>query len=58
MASKLETFTQRARTVLQFAQEEAELMHLDTIGTEHVLLGLVREEQRSQDRCRRCPQPF
>ena len=44
MASNLEAFTQRAQRVLQLAQEEAELMHLNYIGTEHVLLGLVREE--------------
>jgi ATP-dependent Clp protease ATP-binding subunit ClpA len=39
-----ERFTERARQVLVLAQEEARgLMH-NYIGTEHILLGLVREE--------------
>ncbi len=44
MANKLERFTQRARRVLSFAQEEAERLHHGYIGTEHLLLGLIREE--------------
>ena len=44
MASKLERFTQRARRVLQLAQEEAERLSHNYIGTEHVLLGIVKEE--------------
>ena len=43
MANKLERFTQRARRVLSFAQEEAERLHHGYIGTEHLLLGLIRE---------------
>jgi ATP-dependent Clp protease ATP-binding subunit ClpC len=43
MSSKLERFTQHARTVLQFAQEEAVRMRHNYIGTEHLLIGLVRE---------------
>ena len=43
MAGKLDRFTQRARRVLTLAQEEAERMNHNYIGTEHLLLGLVRE---------------
>ncbi len=45
MASKLERFTKRARRVLQLAQEEAEQMSHNYGGTEHVLIGLTREEK-------------
>ncbi len=44
MSNKLERFTQRARRVLSLAQEEAERMRHAYIGTEHLLLGLMREE--------------
>ena len=44
MSNKLERFTQRARRVLSLAQEEAEKMRHAYIGTEHLLLGLMREE--------------
>jgi ATP-dependent Clp protease ATP-binding subunit ClpC len=44
MANKLDRFTQRARRVLAFAQEEAERLNHSYIGTEHLLLGLIREE--------------
>jgi ATP-dependent Clp protease ATP-binding subunit ClpC len=40
----MERFTQRARRVLSLAQEEAERMQHSYIGTEHLLLGLIREE--------------
>ncbi|MCA9913449.1 MAG: NDP-hexose 4-ketoreductase, partial [Anaerolineae bacterium] len=40
----MERFTQRARRVLSLAQEEAERLQHGTIGTEHLLLGLMREE--------------
>ena len=36
-------FTERARKVLQLAQEEAQRFNHNYIGTEHLLLGLVRE---------------
>jgi ATP-dependent Clp protease ATP-binding subunit ClpC len=36
-------FTERARKVLHLAQEEAQRLHHNYIGTEHLLLGLVRE---------------
>ncbi|MFH1963813.1 MAG: ATP-dependent Clp protease ATP-binding subunit [bacterium] len=38
-----ERFTERARRVLGLAQEEAKRLGHDYVGTEHVLLGLVRE---------------
>ncbi|NDJ85654.1 MAG: AAA family ATPase, partial [Chloroflexi bacterium] len=44
MPNKMERFTQRARRVLSLAQEEAERMQHSYIGTEHLLLGLMREE--------------
>ncbi len=44
MSNKMERFTQRARKVLSLAQEEAERMQHAHIGTEHLLLGLMREE--------------
>ncbi|MCH9036021.1 MAG: AAA family ATPase [Chloroflexi bacterium] len=37
-------FSERARTVLDFAQEEARNFNHHYIGTEHILLGLVREQ--------------
>ena len=44
MSNKMERFTQRARRVLSLAQEEAERMQHAHIGTEHLLLGLMREK--------------
>jgi ATP-dependent Clp protease ATP-binding subunit ClpC len=38
-----EKFTDRARRVVVWAQEEAGTLNHDFIGTEHILLGLVRE---------------
>jgi ATP-dependent Clp protease ATP-binding subunit ClpC len=38
-----ERFTDRARRVVVLAQEEARLLKHNYIGTEHLLLGLVRE---------------
>lgn len=40
-----ERFTHRARRVLVLAQEEARLLNHGFIGTEHILLGLIREEE-------------
>ena len=40
-----ERFTERAKKVLTLAQEEAERSHHSYIGTEHLLLGLLREEK-------------
>ena len=40
---RFDKFTQRARKVLSLAQEEAQRFNHNYIGTEHILLGLVRE---------------
>ena len=42
--SGMERFTQRARRVLTLAHQEAERMRQNYIGTEHLLLGLIKEE--------------
>jgi ATP-dependent Clp protease ATP-binding subunit ClpC len=36
-------FTDRARRVVVLAQDEARLLNHDYLGTEHLLLGLIRE---------------
>jgi ATP-dependent Clp protease ATP-binding subunit ClpA len=43
MADRFEKFTERARKVLQYAQEEADRLNHNYIGTEHLLLGIARE---------------
>src|SRR3954453_11300109 len=43
MADRFDKFTERARKVLSLAQEEAQRFQHNYIGTEHLLLGLVRE---------------
>jgi ATP-dependent Clp protease ATP-binding subunit ClpC len=40
----MDSFTQRARRVLSLATQEAERMRHGTVGTEHLLLGLIQEE--------------
>jgi hypothetical protein len=40
-----ERFTERARQVVVLAQEEARAIKHNYIGTEHILLGLLREEE-------------
>src|ERR1022692_784172 len=40
-----ERFTDRARSVVVLAQEEARLLNHNYIGTEHLLLGLIRESE-------------
>ncbi len=44
MVNKFDRFTKRARRVLALAQEEAQRLNHNYIGTEHLLLGLIREE--------------
>jgi len=44
MASRFDKFSERARHVLTLAQEEAQRRHHTFIATEHILLGLLREE--------------
>jgi ATP-dependent Clp protease ATP-binding subunit ClpC len=39
-----ERFTDRARRVVVLAQEDARLLHHNYIGTEHILLGLLHEQ--------------
>jgi hypothetical protein len=41
---RFDGFTDRARKVLTLAQDEAQRFHHNYIGTEHILLGLVREK--------------
>ena len=41
-----ERFTDRARRVVVLAQEEAKMLNHNYIGTEHILLGLIREGDR------------
>ena len=43
MPSRFEKFSERARRVLSLANEEAQRFNHNYIGTEHILLGLVRE---------------
>jgi ATP-dependent Clp protease ATP-binding subunit ClpC len=44
VTDNFEKFTQRARRVLKLAQENAEQLGHNYIGTEHLLLGLLEEE--------------
>jgi ATP-dependent Clp protease ATP-binding subunit ClpC len=44
VAGKIDRFNQRARRVLQIANDEAERLSHNYIGTEHLLLGIVKEE--------------
>ncbi|MGH2453992.1 MAG: Clp protease N-terminal domain-containing protein, partial [Anaerolineales bacterium] len=38
-----ERFTERARRVIILAQEEAKRLNHSAVGTEHILLGIIRE---------------
>jgi len=40
---RLDKFTERAKKVLVYAQDEATRFNHNYIGTEHLLLGLLRE---------------
>jgi ATP-dependent Clp protease ATP-binding subunit ClpC len=40
-----ERFTDRARRVVVFAQDEAKMLNHNYIGTEHLLLGLIHEDE-------------
>ena len=44
------TFTERVRKVLAMAREEAARLHHEYVGTEHILLGLIREGEGSRHR--------
>lgn len=43
MSNMYERFTDRARKVMQLANQEAQRFNHEYIGTEHILLGLVKE---------------
>jgi len=43
-SARFDKFTERARRVLTFAHEEATRFNHNYIGTEHILLGLIRED--------------
>jgi ATP-dependent Clp protease ATP-binding subunit ClpC len=45
VGSVFERFTDKARRVVVLAQKEARMLNHNYIGTEHILLGLVREEE-------------
>ena len=45
MGSRFEKFSERARRVLSLAQDEAQRFNHNYIGTDHILLGLVRETE-------------
>ena len=40
-----ERFTDRTRRVVVHAQEEARMLNHNYIGTEHILLGLIDEDE-------------
>src|SRR5687768_8240494 len=42
-------FTERVRKVLALAREEAARLHHEYVGTEHMLLGLIREREGVAD---------
>ncbi len=42
---RVERFTDQAKNALYLAREEAEYYKHNSIGMEHLLLGLVREEE-------------
>jgi len=44
MGNKFETFTPSSRYILSLAEEEAESLQHTTIGTPHILLGMIRSE--------------
>src|ERR1700709_2200073 len=50
-----ERFTERARQVVVLAQDEARALKHNYIGTEHILLGLLREEERTAARVPESP---
>ena len=45
VGGRFEKFSERARRVLSIAQDEAQRFNHNYIGTEHILLGLVRENE-------------
>ncbi len=47
MADRFDKFSQHARRVLTYAQQESQTLGHDFIGAEHLLLGLLRDEESS-----------
>lgn len=45
MTSRFERFSERARQVLSYAQEEASVFNHNYVGTEHLLLGVLRDPE-------------
>jgi ATP-dependent Clp protease ATP-binding subunit ClpC len=45
LGGMFERFTNRARHVVVLAQEEARMLNHNYIGTEHILLGLINEDE-------------
>lgn len=45
LVKTFERYTDRARRVVVLAQEEARLLNHNYIGTEHILLGLIHEDE-------------
>lgn len=43
--NRFDKFTERARKALSLSQEEAQRLQHNYIGTEHLLLGLIREDE-------------
>jgi ATP-dependent Clp protease ATP-binding subunit ClpC len=43
--NRFDKFTERARKSLSLSQEEAQRLQHNYIGTEHLLLGLIREDE-------------
>jgi catechol 2,3-dioxygenase-like lactoylglutathione lyase family enzyme len=46
MTERFDRFSEDARRVLQYAQEESQRLRQNYIGTEHLLLGLMRQGNR------------
>ena len=49
--SRFEKFSEEARKVLSFAQEQAKSLNHGYIGTEHVFLGLINENECIATKC-------
>ena len=43
MSEPMSNFTPRAQQVLALARKEADRFHHNYVGTEHLLLGIIRE---------------
>jgi hypothetical protein len=51
---RFDRFTDRSRNALKFASEEAKLLKHDFIGTEHLLLGLLHDQESIAMRVLEC----